>query len=152
MCVAEAVYGNCLSVPQPTICVRAVVYTSSRSSTRTKNKRTIKRTLIYGEAPRSVDAPHGGPVSEVASHGSLLFVFVWSICLSVYTSITKGEHAHMVGLVSLPFQSCLLQSSRGSDGEVRGTEQVVFVESEMEAGPTSRLLRPSLPSAVTTDE
>ena len=130
--------------------MRAVIYTSSRSSTRTKNKRT----LIYREAPRSGGrpAPRGGPVSEVASHGSLLFVFVWSICLSVYTSITKGEHAIMVGLVS-PFSKTVAEQSCGTmEQRSRSCGQVVFVESEMEAGPTSRLLRPSLPSAVTTDE
>ena len=100
-----------------------------------------------------MDAPHGGPVSEVASHGSLLFVFVWSICLSVYTSITKGEHAIMVGLVS-PFSKTVAEQSCRTTWKqrLRSCGQVVFVESEMEAGPTSRLLRPSTPSALTTDE
>ena len=57
----------------------------------------------------------------------------------------------MVGLVSLPFQHKLPVAEQ-SLAAMGGAEQVVFVESEMEAGPTSRLLRPSLPSAVTTDE
>ena len=123
VCVAEAESMATACPAAHNLCA-AVIYTSSRSSPRTYERRTTTRRVDAGWRPRDWrPRMHGGPVLEVAPHGSLcLCVGSLSLsepvrtahtteCMNIKTPVRLASSGHRSGSGGTALLRLLVPSS-----------------------------------------